>query len=442
MDNSWKTPAWSWDRNAEDEKKGKIALFRCRPGKAFAVQVSQDRGCLKPSFIKTTRVLETQVDWEGWLKDVPQPDSITADGSLSFIVCPRAPDKGVGGKALRNPLNLTHVPLPDAETFTRLIETFHVHQATQTIMNRGWAIILRSEDRSGTDRKIYYNLRTTNSLDHDTALTITHIPAKRLTYAISLGYTDVQVNTVLGRLEFAEHAALEPFTLINAFIQIEKRYRFEQVELHVDDITRRIKNFSSEIAAAASSKSKSKISRPILEDDPQNLVGKAGEMRLLTNGLVSWAREMERFKEKVAREFPSCVGKDEKFPLLDAGEYLDRTVDEYGAMVRRCEGMLEQVSMTFQMETSSIARQEVNKMKALAILTMLFLPATFVATFMSMGLFEWHPKDGERVLSNYWWIYFLVAGVLTLGVFLVYFWSRLRDAWPSFRGRKSEDHMV
>lgn len=30
-------------------------------------------------------------------------------------------------------------------------------------------------------------------------------------------------------------------------------------------------------------------------------------------------------------------------------------------------------------ETSSVARQEVNKMKALAILTMIFLPATFAA---------------------------------------------------------------
>jgi len=35
--------------------------------------------------------------------------------------------------------------------------------------------------------------------------------------------------------------------------------------------------------------------------------------------------------------------------------------------------------LTEYQETSSIARQEVNKMKALAILTMAFLPATFAA---------------------------------------------------------------
>jgi len=55
---------------------------------------------------------------------------------------------------------------------------------------------------------------------------------------------------------------------------------------------------------------------------------------------------------------------------------------------------------------------------------------------MSMGLFEWHPKDGEGVMSPYWWIYFAVAGGLTLVVFLSYFfWSRLTDAWSS-RGEK------
>ena len=38
-------------------------------------------------------------------------------------------------------------------------------------------------------------------------------------------------------------------------------------------------------------------------------------------------------------------------------------------------------------ETSSIARQEVNKMKALAVLTMVFLPATFVAVSSILSYF-------------------------------------------------------
>jgi len=125
-----------------------------------------------------------------------------------------------------------------------------------------------------------------------------------------------------------------------------------------------MKNFQLEVvpaAARSSAKPKSsRFSRPVSEDDPRDLVGLAAEMRLLRNGLVSWARELERFGGKVVArgEFPTRVsvkanvngvGNDKEYPLLDAGDYLDRTVDEYAAMVRRCDGMLEQVSMTFQM---------------------------------------------------------------------------------------------
>ena len=61
---------------------------------------------------------------------------------------------------------------------------------------------------------------------------------------------------------------------------------------------------------------------------------------------------------------------------------------------------------------------------------------------MSMGLFNWHPKDDETVVSEWWWVYFAVAGGLTAAVFVLYFW------WSWFTGTffprvgKAERHMV
>ncbi|KAK0752897.1 hypothetical protein B0T18DRAFT_395581 [Schizothecium vesticola] len=79
-------------------------------------------------------------------------------------------------------------------------------------------------------------------------------------------------------------------------------------------------------------------------------------------------------------------------------------------------------------------------MKALAILTMVFLPATFVGTFMSMGLFNWQPKDGDSVLSPWWYIYFVVTGGLTTLVFVVYlYWPRVAVVIFS---RKQDRHVV
>jgi hypothetical protein len=49
----------------------------------------------------------------------------------------------------------------------------------------------------------------------------------------------------------------------------------------------------------------------------------------------------------------------------------------------------------------------------------------FLETFMSMGVFNWHPKDDESVLSPWWYVYFIMAGGLTAVVFALYFfWSR------------------
>lgn len=193
-----------------------------------------------------------------------------------------------------------------------------------------------------------YTLRCSNALENDTALALTFIPAKRLTYAIFFGYHEEhdlnQVATILGRLAFAEHAALEPFTLINTFVQLEKVQRFEQVERHADAMADLIRNFQLNAATAAA-----KMPRPVHEDDPRDLVGLGAEMTLLRNGLVSWARQLERLKGKAVVDFASSVGGSGKMPLLDAAEYLDREVDEYQIMVSRCEGMLSQVSMTFQM---------------------------------------------------------------------------------------------
>ncbi|KAK4447296.1 hypothetical protein QBC34DRAFT_496178 [Podospora aff. communis PSN243] len=434
MDLGWKTSKWTQDGGSKGS--GRTRLLRYHPGRAaYAVQISRQKGDATPEFNKDEHCcpIKNEKDWNDWLDSVPQPDSTAVEASLSLVVCPRHPDTPHDGGTIRNPASLSHLPFPNDTITNRLAETLHIHQALKTIINRGWPIILRSEDLSGPDPIFYYNLRTTNTLENDTALSLAHIPAHNLTYALLLGYTDSQIDSILSRLTYAEHAVLSPFTLINTFIQLEKVQRFEQVERHADEMADLIKNFQRNAATAPA-----KMKRPVHEDDPRDLVGLAAEMRLLRNGLVSWARELGRFRERLGGDFERCVGGDEKLPLLDAGEYLDRTVDEYEAMVRKCEGMLEQVSMTFQMETSSIARQEVNKMKALAILTMVFLPATFVATFMSMGLFDWHPEADASVMSPYWWVYFAVAGGLTLFVFLLYFfWSPITHAW-SLKKENSE----
>ncbi|KAK0648504.1 hypothetical protein B0T16DRAFT_455976 [Cercophora newfieldiana] len=179
MDLAWKTSEWSWDSPSKGSV-GARQLFHYHAGRhAYAVQVSQRKGDATPEFNKDVHScpIKAEKDWSDWLGAIPQPDSTTVEAALSPVICPRHPDKHHESGPVRNPANLQYIPFPNESTFKQLVETFHTHQALKTIINRGWPIILRTEDHSD------YTLRTANTpgLQNDTALTITYIPSKRLT---------------------------------------------------------------------------------------------------------------------------------------------------------------------------------------------------------------------------------------------------------------------
>jgi hypothetical protein len=85
--------------------------------------------------------------------------------------------------------------------------------------------------------------------------------------------------------------------------------------------------------------------------------------------------------------------------------------------------------------------------KVIAILTMLFLPSTFIAVspecsnsyfflicityvqvLFTMPLFNWDPQPGEHVLNSRFWIYATFACSLTAGLFLLYIFRHLLAA--------------
>ncbi|KAK4246021.1 hypothetical protein C7999DRAFT_15813, partial [Corynascus novoguineensis] len=210
-----------------------------------------------------------------------------------------------------------------------------------------------------------YHLRTSNTLEGDTALTMTTIPSRRLTYALALGYEDEYEDdnhddnddnntsfvrgALLERLAHAAHTVADPSTLLAAFVQLEKVTRFEQVERHADAMADLVRNFGLSSGSNANSIAGH-------EDDPRDLIGLAADVTLLRNGLTSWVRAMQRFRERAAGDFCWTASGGEKdkdegqsLPLLDLEEFLEQTEDEYAAMVRKCDGLLGQVSMAFQM---------------------------------------------------------------------------------------------
>ncbi|KAL9040180.1 MAG: hypothetical protein Q9180_002071 [Flavoplaca navasiana] len=77
-----------------------------------------------------------------------------------------------------------------------------------------------------------------------------------------------------------------------------------------------------------------------------------------------------------------------------------------------------------QVRIADEARKKTASMKAIAVVTMTFLPATFVATFFSMSFFQFNPPNvvgnGDFSVSLAFWMYWAVSIPLSLLTFLVW----------------------
>lgn len=66
-------------------------------------------------------------------------------------------------------------------------------------------------------------------------------------------------------------------------------------------------------------------------------------------------------------------------------------------------------------------------MKTIAIMTILFLPGTFVATLFGMDMFSWGSEEGvgDPKVSRFFWVYWIISVPLTLFVVVTWLlWTR------------------
>lgn len=72
---------------------------------------------------------------------------------------------------------------------------------------------------------------------------------------------------------------------------------------------------------------------------------------------------------------------------------------------------------------AAIAQRNSASMKAIAVVTVIFLPATFLATVFSMGIFNWQAGEAANnptIVSKWLWLYFVLSVVLTVIVIAVW----------------------
>ncbi|KAH7087012.1 hypothetical protein FB567DRAFT_629057 [Paraphoma chrysanthemicola] len=77
-----------------------------------------------------------------------------------------------------------------------------------------------------------------------------------------------------------------------------------------------------------------------------------------------------------------------------------------------------------QTDIARITEADSFAMRTIAIMSIFFLPGTFVSSFFSMDMFDWQASKGTSVISSRFWIYWAVTVPLTILVLSIWFWHR------------------
>ncbi|KAK4202402.1 hypothetical protein QBC40DRAFT_44016 [Triangularia verruculosa] len=143
--------------------------------------------------------------------------------------------------------------------------------------------------------------------------------------------------------------------------------------------------------------------------------------------------------------FDVLLEQDNRYLIQTSNKMRQRIrdiLDEYEDKIDECKKMAQNLSLAMQAAWNQTARQDaaVNvriaqanttialetksesaMMRSIALLTMVFLPLSCVASVFSTTLFNWSPGEGEPVVSKYIWVLAVIAIVLTLAVVCLWY---------------------
>ncbi|KAK7966582.1 uncharacterized protein PG986_000859 [Apiospora aurea] len=334
-----------------------------------------------------------------------------------------------------------------------------------------------------------YNSRSAASWDGDLALSATHIPDRRFTFAVFYGCDAKTRENLVGRLQRNPKRAMHPMTLSLLFADIERGRHTELVREFHSMLMQRACDFSndsrrdSEISHTPSSSSASASSSSMTDKPTEGLLrperdsetmSQWMELYHLRNGLENWKAQLQNLAEhqrELRRAHPPSHGShDTTFEqenlrrgLAHQGTQiqgrLQQLLLEYDEKIRQSSLIIDGMNFATQVEWNYIARKDIktnlgiaestmkttnltveiskaaqrdsSHMRSIAVLTMAFLPGTFVATVFSMTFFDWQ-GSAESILSPYIWIFVAVTFALTALTLAIWrFWVASKGARES-----------
>ncbi|KAK8090364.1 hypothetical protein PG997_005325 [Apiospora hydei] len=364
-----------------------------------------------------------------WILDLPAPA-----GNLSPSTSGRKPGSltALGGQRY-----LRTVPFSRA-TFRQITDGFRIHGSISTVISRADVPVFSSTQvQMDGDTAYVYNCRSSNDWGKDLALTVTHLPDSQTTFCIMFGCDKSIEEAVISRLSAIGSEISHPLIMPAILVELE-RLRHKRITAQA------IASLETNIAELDFDTDK------LDEESGPGTVGDRNSVRrstwldtaYLQNGLVNWCLQLGKLRncvvmfdgdnqpitvasaEITSNNLPSYVELYQANRSKGTGRKIVARIEaieeEYAQIVRDCKMRLEGMSMATQwaqgetnMAIAKATSRDSKHMRAIAFITMIFLPGTFLAGVFSMSFFNWQTSDASLV-STYFWVYVVIAVFLTL----------------------------
>ncbi|KAI0888133.1 uncharacterized protein GGS22DRAFT_93496 [Annulohypoxylon maeteangense] len=374
-------------------------------------------------YIESSRALRE------WIENNKAVYETCEDGTIAILF-----SRG-GDKFYSNPSNL---PV-SKEDFSELIEVFHIHRTIARTICREIAYFssmwLCTE---GPDvDNLVYTARMSPDWANDIAVSSTYLVHRRLNLSVFYGCSQDQSFEIESRIARARGSVYHPILAPGILVELDRSRLVGEVELVTDSLVLTMQKLSrtTRDPKAIMDLGKSHEELSDLYNDSMQLVKGIGKVKRYISDIYNHTRDLNeafdntRRKKKPRRKLSfddKAYSRFEVYPTLPntGGHICERLLEidaEYDEKLDQCHSIPKNLIFETQMAAdfaniriSVESRQENSQMRSIALVTMVYLPLTSVASIFSMGVFNWNVNEEKSVLTFYFWVYVAIGGGLTL----------------------------
>ncbi|KAM0428915.1 hypothetical protein ACHAPT_006715 [Fusarium lateritium] len=276
------------------------------------------------------REIRSEQDWARWETDCVPAVTNTSKPSFSLLMCPR---KEINELSLKEFAEVQHyrmalcwIPI-QTNKFKDVLTRMHVPDTFIDMIKRPRTVF----------KKLNGSILSVDSiLTQYTAMSITYVPNTQQVFGLFPGY--VSPDDVMGMASklFNNRGFVDnPFVLISAFLELERKHRLKQVDDMIDGLRIKI------IKGQHIQKHKSSDGQPETFYELYNQVG------VLKSQLNMWKLQLDKLLS-VCPALPAFNTPGTDGFVLEPADYVTEVREIFEESAMRCENVMQATSLAFQ----------------------------------------------------------------------------------------------